>query len=130
MEFQLSNSILQQQEHNTTALKRKIQVMDSPEEIESSTAKRIQLNSSQHCIAPQNTKHYQISASARANFANMIIESPTNEDMMEEDILTDEEESLKTPSYHPIDLEDEGDLENGGYIGQLERGWSQMFREM
>lgn len=55
--------------------------------------------------------------------------------MMVDDDYTDEDESLQTPSYMncyssyiATDIGD--DLENGGYTGQLERGWSEMFNEM
>lgn len=85
---------------------------------------------------PTSTHSYQISAAARANLGNTIVHTPIEElsedATMIEDALTDEEESLNTPSYQPIELstEDEGDIENGGCIGQLERGWNQLFREM
>jgi len=55
--------------------------------------------------------------------------------MMVDDDYTDEDESLQTPSYMncyssyiTTDIGD--DLESGGYTGQLERGWSEMFNEM
>ncbi|KAL9559391.1 hypothetical protein MBANPS3_000466 [Mucor bainieri] len=55
--------------------------------------------------------------------------------MMVDDDYTDEDESLQTPSYMncyssyiTTDIGD--DLENGGYTGQLERGWSEMFNEL
>lgn len=60
----------------------------------------------------------------------------TNADvMMVDDDYTDEDESLQTPSYmncyHSYITTAIGDdLEDGGYTGQLERGWSEMFNEM
>ncbi|GAN07954.1 hypothetical protein MAM1_0183d07459 [Mucor ambiguus] len=55
--------------------------------------------------------------------------------MMVDDDYTDEDESLQTPSYMncyssyiATDIGD--DLEDGGYTGQLERGWSEMFNEL
>lgn len=101
---------------------------------------------------------YKPSSNAISNFANqnmpsnselfgMIIppteqqqfqqqqQEEANSDMMMEDDYTDEDESLQTPSYMncyssyiPTDVGE--DLEDGGYTGQLERGWSEMFSEM
>lgn len=55
--------------------------------------------------------------------------------MMVDDDYTDEDESLQTPSYMNcynsyITTDVGDDLESGGYTGQLERGWSEMFNEM
>lgn len=52
--------------------------------------------------------------------------------MMIDDDLTDEEESLKTPcntnyDYIPTDLGE--NVDDGGYSGQLESGWSDMYNE-
>ncbi|KAI7903987.1 uncharacterized protein BX663DRAFT_505998 [Cokeromyces recurvatus] len=63
------------------------------------------------------------------------ITPPADDIMMIEDDYTDEDELLQTPSYMnsyfnyiPVDTED--DLENGGFTGQLELGWSEMYYDM
>lgn len=90
------------------------------------------------------TNQFQLSATATANLGHSsssdsiasTITTPSppieQDTMMIYDDLTDEEESLKTPcntnyDYIPTDLGE--DVENGGYTGQLERGWSEMFNE-
>ncbi|KAL7320413.1 hypothetical protein PS15m_000305 [Mucor circinelloides] len=63
-------------------------------------------------------------------------ETVNNADVvMVDDDYTDEDESLQTPSYMNcyssyITTDIGEDVENGGYTGQLERGWSEMFNEM
>ncbi|KAG2200270.1 hypothetical protein INT46_000464 [Mucor plumbeus] len=101
---------------------------------------------------------YKPSSNAISNFANQNMHSnsvlfgtitpPTEQqqfqqqqqeevsnDMIMEDDYTDEDESLQTPSYMNhyssyISTDVGEDVEDGGYTGQLERGWSEMFNEM
>lgn len=80
---------------------------------------------------------FQLSPNATANRANVVVlppSTPPEDDIvMMEDEYTDEDEVLATPSatavrYIAYDVGD--DLDEGGYIGSLERGWSEMFNEM
>lgn len=79
---------------------------------------------------------FQLSPNATANRANVVVppSTPPEDDIvMMEDDFTDEDDVLKTPSatavrYIAYDVG--GDLDEGGYIGSLERGWSEMFNEM
>lgn len=80
---------------------------------------------------------FQLSSNATANRANVVVlppSTPPEDDIvMMEDEYTDEDEVLATPSatavrYIAYDVGD--DLDEGGFIGSLERGWSEMFNEM
>lgn len=92
-------------------------------------------------------KPFQLSAYATANMGhsyNHYYTPPTSDiapiniceqedTAMEEDDSTDEDEVLQTPmacfpSYIPHDVEI--DIDQGGFTGSLERGWSEMFNEM
>lgn len=79
--------------------------------------------------SPDYKPNFILSASATANMANT--PSPMMEDTVMEDDYTDEDEVLQTPSsmscseFIPHDVGQ--DLDQGGYTGSLELGWSEMY---
>jgi hypothetical protein len=96
-------------------------------------------------------KPFQLSANATANMGHTLIANYYNtpsqpmttvtakssaeeeEDAEMEDDSTDEEDILQTPmtcftSYIPHDIGI--DIDQGGFTGSLERGWSEIFNEM
>lgn len=83
-------------------------------------------------VSPDYKPSFKVSANAIANMANT--PSPMVEDTVMEEDYTDEDEVLQTPvsmsctDFIPqsIDL----DLDQGGFTGSLELGWSEMYNDL